>query len=72
MGRIFQPAYQKAIDDNGHLERFNRTIQEECIARPPGNIDIWNKELPQYLHHYNFERAHMGINWKTPMEMLQN
>ena len=58
-------------NDNAHLERFNRTIQEECIARLPGNIAVWNKELPKYLHHYNHERPHMGIDWKTPMEMLQ-
>lgn len=59
-------------NDNAHLERFNRTIQEECIARLPFNIAIWNRELPKYLHHYNFERPHMGIDWKTPAEMLQN
>ena len=59
-------------NDNARLERFNRTIQEEYIARLPGSIAVWNKELPQYLHHYNFERPHMGIHWKTPMEMLEN
>ena len=58
-------------NDNAHLERFNRTIQEERIARLPGNIAVWNKELPKYLHHCNFERPHMGIDWKTPVEMLQ-
>ena len=59
-------------NDNAHLERFNRTLQEECIARLPGSIAVWNRELPKYLRHYNYQRPHMGIDWKTPMEMLRN
>lgn len=58
-------------NDNAHLERFNRTIQEECIFRLPRKLDIWQKEIPQYLHYYNHERPHMGINWQTPMERIR-
>ncbi len=73
-GSEFSKWFTKKLAEKGiaHLERFNRTIQEECIARPPGSVAVWNKELPKYLHHYNHERPHMGIDWKTPMEMLQN
>ena len=59
-------------NDNAHLERFNRTIQEECIVGLPGKVAVWNRELPQYLHHYNHTRPHMGLGWKTPAEMLAN
>lgn len=57
-------------NDNAHLERFNRTIQEECISRIGRSIKTWKKEIPQYLHYYNFERPHMGINYQTPMKMV--
>lgn len=56
--------------DNGHLERFNRTIQEECINRVPRDLKVWQKEIPAYIHYYNTERPHMGIGMKTPSEML--
>lgn len=58
-------------NDNAHLERFNRTIQEECIWRLPRKLEVWQRELPDYLHYYNTERPHMGLNWLTPVEKLQ-
>lgn len=57
-------------NDNAHLERFNRTIQDECIKRIPRDIRIWKKEIPEYLRYYNTERPHMGLGMKTPAEML--
>lgn len=56
--------------DNGHLERFNRTIQQECLSRVPRSLKAWNKEIPEYLRYYNTERPHMGLNYKTPMEVI--
>jgi transposase InsO family protein len=58
-------------NDNAHLERFNRTIQEECIQRLPRRLEVWEREIPEYLHYYNTERPHMGIDWLTPVELLQ-
>jgi transposase InsO family protein len=58
-------------NDNAHIERFNRTIQEECTFRISRDLNRWNEELPKYLYHYNYERVHMGLDWKTPMEKLQ-
>lgn len=57
--------------DNGHLERFNRTIQEECIARIPRSMRSWQKEIPEYLRYYNEKRPHMGLNYQTPAEVLR-
>lgn len=59
-------------NDNAHLERFNRTIQDECISQLPRRLEVWQRELPNYLHYYNHERPHMGINWKTPQEVLRS
>jgi transposase InsO family protein len=62
--RVRQP------NDNAHLERFNRTIQEECISRVSRSLKAWKKEIPIYLRYYNFERPHMGIDYQTPMEVV--
>src|SRR5215472_7446315 len=58
-------------NDNAHIERFNRTIQDECIARLSHNLTAWQKAIPEYVHYYNHERPHMGIDWLTPVEKLQ-
>ncbi len=61
-------------NDNAHIERFNRTIQEECIGHH------WRRSVPlprlqerinKYIAHYNNERVHLGIQMRTPKEMLQ-
>lgn len=57
-------------NDNAHLERFNRTIQEECISRLPRKLEVWQRELPEYIHYYNHDRPHMGLDWLTPAEQL--
>ena len=61
-------------NDNAHIERFNRTIQEECT----GNYFIsgislkdFNTKIDKYLDYYNHYRIHLGISYRTPAEMLQ-
>ena len=56
--------------DNGHLERFNRTLQEECLNRISRNLKSWQKEIPEYLRYYNHERPHMGLGMKTPIQKI--
>lgn len=59
-------------NDNAHIERFNRTIQEECLDRTTHTIFDFKKSLKEYLPYYNTERLHMGINYQTPLEVLQS
>lgn len=59
-------------NDNAHLERFNRTIQDECLRRIPNDFHIWRKEIPEYLDWYNEQRPHLGLNMKTPIEMVRS
>lgn len=61
-------------NDNAHIERFNRTIQEECL----GNYLNFNTPIVQiqlklnkYLAFYNSKRVHLGLQMRTPVEMLQ-
>lgn len=62
--RVRQPT------DNAHLERFNRTIQEECLDRIPQTLNSYKKTISEYLCYYNNERSHLGINYLTPLEKI--
>ena len=57
-------------NDNGHLERFNRTIQEECLNKIPALPVLYQKAIKDYLNYYNNERLHLGINLLTPLQMV--
>ena len=62
--RVRQP------NDNAHLERWNRTLQEECLFRMPRKLVVWQREIPEYLRYYNTERVHMALEMKTPAEKI--
>lgn len=57
-------------NDNAHIERANRTIQEECLDKLPNSVSKINCELKKYLRYYNYERAHGGINYLTPTQVV--
>ncbi len=61
-------------NDNAHIERFNRTVQEECIGhywRTSESLARKQEKLTNYLDFYNNKRIHLGIQMRTPAEMLQ-
>ena len=60
-------------NDNAHIERFNRTLQEECT----GNYFLESEPLKKmddkvlsYIDFYNYHRVHLGISYRTPSQML--
>jgi transposase InsO family protein len=57
-------------NDNAHLERFNRTVQEECLDRVERTMGALNSALRKYLPYYNNHRLHFGINLRAPRELL--
>ena len=57
-------------NDNSHVERFNRTIQDECIGAYP-DFNRIRQQVPLFLDFYNQERLHLGLHCKTPLEVLQ-
>lgn len=57
--------------DNGHVERFIRTLQEGCLDRIPRSFLSWQKEIPEFIRYYNTERPHMALGMRTPLEMLR-
>ena len=60
--------HPRSPNENGHLERFNRTIQEETIRE---HLSLFiSQDIQKFLELYNENRPHMGIEYKTPKEML--
>jgi len=58
-------------NDNGHVERFNRTLKEECLNKVNFNPKSFQKAIDEYLPYYNKQRLHLGLNFKTPVECVQ-
>ena len=59
---------------NSFIERFNRTVQEECILRNDEiyyDLNSFNQKLVNYLHWYNERRPHASLNYLTPVAYLE-
>jgi len=59
-------------NDNGHLERFNRTLQEECLNKVNYNPKSFQKAIDEYLPYYNGQRLHLGLNYLTPLQVVRS
>lgn len=70
-GLVHRYARVRQSNDQAHIERFNRTIQEECLDRTRQSIWHFRKALKDWLPYYNSERIHMGLNYKTPIEIVK-
>lgn len=57
-------------NDNAHIERVNRTIQEECLDKEVRTPQAYNRALKKYLPYYNTKRLHLGISLKAPIELI--
>jgi len=57
-------------NDNAHLERFNRTVQEECLDGIPKTVKDLNTALKKYIPYYNEKRLHFGLKLQTPLQAL--
>ncbi len=59
----------------GHIEKYNRTIQEEFIDQNEvllDDVNIFNQKLSEWLIWYNTKRFHFGLNLETPVDYLLN
>ena len=67
--------YPRHPQSNAHLERFNRTLQEQCVSRYIDYLDEpddFNLKLMDYLIWYNTEKPHRGIGKLSPMRYYLN
>lgn len=57
-------------NDNAHVERFNRTLREECLGDyipTRENLEETQHRTEQYIDFYNNKRLHLGIQFMTPL-----
>lgn len=57
-------------NDNAHVERFIRTIQEECFRGLLPKEHRIQKKLQDYLVFYNTKRLHLSLNLQTPTQFV--
>ncbi len=65
--------YPRTPKSNAHVERFNRTIQEQHVEWHKDELTEpreFNVGLMKYLIWYNTEKPHQGINNRTPMQCV--
>lgn len=62
----------RQCNDNAHIERFNRTLQEECLGQYPVRHNVSQAQIDAYLKYYNTGRKHMGIGLKIPSRVVQS
>jgi len=57
---------------NGMIERFFRTIKEECIWHYNfKSLKETNEIISQWIDFYNKRRKHSALKYKTPIEVFQ-
>jgi transposase InsO family protein len=72
-GILHRHSRVRKSNDNAHIERFNRTIQEECFGtRMPINYNRYLSLINNYLDYYNNRRLHLGVGLKTPAQVLRS
>lgn len=56
----------------GRLERFHRTFKEECIWLSEWeSLEELETGVAEYINHYNYERMHSALAYRTPMDVHQ-
>jgi len=58
---------------NGKIERFWRTLYEECILCQDKTLtkEELLDELDGFMWRYNYERRHSALNYETPLDKLK-
>jgi len=67
--------YPRHPQSNAHLERFNRTIQDQFVywhIDELDELDTFNRNLMEYLIWYNTEKPHRGIDNLSPLKYYSN
>jgi len=68
---IYTKPYQPQV--NGKIERFWRTLYEECILCQDKTLtkEELLDELDGFMWRYNYERRHSALNYETPLDKLK-
>jgi transposase InsO family protein len=75
MGMDHHHIHKHSPNENAIIERSFRTDEEEFyfrMTRRPKHYDDLRDQFAIYLQYYNQERLHLGLNLKTPSEVVAN
>ena len=62
------PSYPQS---NGKIERFHRSLNEECISKKSMlNMEDAKKQFAEYIEHYNNKRLHSSLFYLGPIDFL--
>lgn len=67
--------YPRLVKVNSIVERFNRTVQEECIRRSDElyyDTEAFEKKLTKYLYWYNNKRPHYALGYMSPIQFINS
>ena len=70
MGVYLRHTRPRKPNDNAHVERFIRTIQEEGFKSMLPDESTIKSKLKEFINYYNNERYHLGINCNTPCSVV--
>jgi transposase InsO family protein len=70
VGIIHRHSRIRKPNDNAHVERFNRTLQDECLNHVRNDVVQINRALKKYLHHYNNTRHHFSLEFRAPNDIF--
>ena len=65
--------YPRHPQANAHIERFNRTLQEQYVRwslEHLEHLDLFNRNMMNYLLWYNTEKPHQAKNKLPPMKFF--
>jgi transposase InsO family protein len=61
-----------APQSNGKVERFFRTIDDECLyVRPLFTFGARSRAVAKFVHYYNHDRPHLSLGGMTPVGRRQ-
>jgi putative transposase len=76
LGITHYHTYPRSPKMNAFIERFNRTLSEECLVYNRtlmrDNVEEFNTTLTKWLHWYNHDRPHEGLGLLAPMEYYRS
>lgn len=57
----------------GRVERFHRSLKEECLQYEDiESLEELNAVLESFRNHYNTQRPHQALGYRTPLEVIQS
>lgn len=75
LGMKYHYIHKNTPNENALIERSFRTDEEEFffwLPKAPSDYDELKSWFAAWLHEYNHDRPHLGIDLKTPYEVVAN